>query len=428
MAIGARRLQRAQKATAPPVGPGGDLALPREAWHGGPAYYNQFSAAAARGWNNPNFFPFMMNPNSFEGNSQVAWDAQIINTYHGANPWSTWTNLPANNVNWMGDALESVYDGTMPANFAPWVAFAIEDEIDGTSEQPQTGLSRIGTQMSGFPTGTGRFVQANYTQRVLQSAWTKPGGGYWGQDFVNYPGVDVVCMDMYWYTLPNSSYNNYYVSGGDTVKGAGARAAGSYGACIRALRWLDAQDSHLKPIWMFIDLLSGSPGENFVRYIEPHELKAAVMSCITNGASGIAWFNNVASSTNYVANVSRTAQLNPGHVAVSRVQAAKEIRQFVESLAPVINSQSYVWNFGASTIDTMLKTYNGYAYIFAIPGTGGGSGPTLGSKTFQLPSGINSTTVEVVGESRNLTVNGNKQFTDTFAAEYTYHVYKISLT
>ncbi len=44
-----------------------------------------------------------------------------------------------------------------------------------------------------------------------------------------------------------------------------------------------------------------------------------------------------------------------------------------------------------------------------------------------MPAGINGTSVEVVGESRNLTVSGSKQFTDTFAAEYTYHVYKIAL-
>lgn len=71
----------------------------------------------------------------------------------------------------------------------------------------------------------------------------------------------------------------------------------------------------------------------------------------------------------------------------------------------------------------MLKTYNGHAYIFASVGTQ----HIMGSKTFQLPPGVGGTSVEVIGESRNLTVNGSKQFTDTFPQEYTWHVYRIAL-
>lgn len=423
----ARRAQRASKISVP--GGGSELDLPLEPWHGGSSYYDQFPAAAAYGWSSPSFFPFAMMPNSFIDNSEIVWDTRSANVYHEANEWSYWPGMADNNVSWMGSQLEaqSWLGGTMPMNYAPWVAYALQDEVDGIHENPQNGLNAIASQMASFPSGTGRFVFANYTQRVMQSIWTKPNGDYWGLDFVNYPGVDVVCIDMYWYTVPDTSYWNTYVPGGDTVKGPDARKAGSYGASIRALRWMDAQDGHLKPIWMYIENLSGSPGEQFVRYIEPLELKAAVMSCITNGASGIVWFNNVASSTHGVSNVSRAAQTQSGHPAISRVQAAKEIKEFVQALAPVINSQSYVWNFGASTIDTMLKVHEGYAYIFAIPGTGGGSGPTLGSKTFQLPAGINGISIEVIGESRNLTVNGSKQFTDTFPQEYTWHVYKVAL-
>ena len=406
----------------------GDLDLPREAWYGGSAYYSQFSAAASQGWNNASFFPFVMFPNSFIGNSEVGWDARSANVYHGANEWSTWQNMSSNGMTWIGGQLETREDlgGPMPANYPGWVGYAVEDEIDGTRDNPVNGLADASAQVASFnASATGRFVFANYTQRILQDAWVKPGGGFWGADFVNLPGVDVVCIDMYWYTIPDSSFYNGYVSGGDTIKGPGARMAGSYGACIRATRWLDAQDGSLKPIWMYIENLSGSPGEQFVRYIEPAELKAAVMSCITNGASGIVWFNNVASSTHYVANVSRTAQMDSESPAAARVRAAQEIKAFVESLAPVINTQSYVWDFGSSTIDTMLKTYDGYAYIFAVPGTGNGTGPTLGLKTFQLPSGVTGD-IEVIGESRSITPSGST-FTDTFANEYTWHVYKIAL-
>ena len=88
----------------------------------------------------------------------------------------------------------------------------------------------------------------------------------------------------------------------------------------------------------------------------------------------------------------------------------------------MINSQSYQYSFG-SGLDTMLKTYNGSAYVFSM--VDGSSSP--GSRTFALPAGVTGSTVEVVGENRTITVGANRTFTDTFAAESTYHVYKVSL-
>jgi hypothetical protein len=123
----------------------------------------------------------------------------------------------------------------------------------------------------------------------------------------------------------------------------------------------------------------------------------------------------------------------------------------IRSLAPVINTQSYVWNFSndgnaANNSDTMLKTYDGHAYIFAsiglnVTGTDPndcdiinlervckalGSNQSAGTKNFILPNGINGNTVEVVGEGRTIPIV-NGAFTDNFAAEYTHHVYKIKL-
>ena len=71
----------------------------------------------------------------------------------------------------------------------------------------------------------------------------------------------------------------------------------------------------------------------------------------------------------------------------------------------------------------MLKVKDGYAYIFA----GIGLKDTTGSKTFTLPSGVNGSTVEVVGEGRSVTLS-NGTFTDAFATEYAHHVYRIAVT
>lgn len=125
--------------------------------------------------------------------------------------------------------------------------------------------------------------------------------------------------------------------------------------------------------------------------------------------------------------------------------AVKAINAKVQSLAPVLNTQSYYnttytvngytyyrFTFNNGT-DTMLKTYNGYAYIFAGLGmkannasATSGTVDATGTKTFTLPAGVTGTSVEVVGESRNISVSGG-QFSDSFPQEYSYHVYKIAL-
>lgn len=67
----------------------------------------------------------------------------------------------------------------------------------------------------------------------------------------------------------------------------------------------------------------------------------------------------------------------------------------------------------------MLKVKDGSAYVFAM--TDGGSG----ERDFVVPFGL-SDSVEVVGEDRELQITGGK-FTDEFASESSYHVYKIAL-
>jgi hypothetical protein len=70
----------------------------------------------------------------------------------------------------------------------------------------------------------------------------------------------------------------------------------------------------------------------------------------------------------------------------------------------------------------MLKAHAGSAYVFAMCA----NGSTPGQRTCTLPAGVNGSTVEVVDENRTLPVSGGK-FTDTFAAEYTYRIYRITL-
>lgn len=416
MSISARRLQRSEQHISAPAG--GNLALPRVAWEGGPAFWQQFSKASAVGWADPSFFPIVSFSNSFGSDAEIQWDASHgINVYHGLNPWSEYSKLLDYGMYYIGDPYADVYSSVMmPSSFNRWVGYNMPDEIDGTSGSGPTGLSNVTSLANGYRANNdGRFISANYTQMVVSTSFDP-----YGAQFVNHSGVDAVGIDMYWYTIPNASFGNVYVS---NVSGPSSpRSATSYGAMVRGLRQQDATDVNLKPIWMFIEMLSGSPGEQFVRYIAPDELKGAAMSSVINEARGLMWFNNVASQGYEVGNVLRQAQISgSGFVGFNQVEAMGQINNQVLSLAPVINTQSYVWNFGAN-LETMLKTYGGFAYIFAMCS----NGSTPGSRTFTLPSGINGTSVTVVDESRSLTVSAG-QFTDSFAAEYSYHIYRIAL-
>lgn len=414
----ARRLQMAGKTAGPTDGGAGALALPRIPWEGGNTYWQQFPKAAAYGWVDPNFFPIMINPAPFSSGAEIAWDkAQGINTYAGSlNEYTPWDLLETYGMSYLGSQYTDLYNGQMPANYAPWVGYLLDDETDGTYDPPQAGYDYLQSLVDQYRgTNDGRFLTTNFTQMTCLRDWP-----YKTQYVNNY--TDSVSLDMYWYTIPNSSYGNIYVPevGGPT----NPRSATSYGGMVRGLRAVDATDGKLQPIWMYIENLSGGPGEQFVRYIDPGEIKGAVISSIIAECRGIIWFNSAMSGPvngSTYGNVIRSAQVSPDATVTPRVQAMSDVNHQVTRLASVINTQSYVWSFAAD-LDTMLKVKDGFAYIFAM----GKNGSTPGSRTFTMPAGITGTSVTVVDESRTLTIAGGT-FTDSFPFEYSYHIYKIAL-
>ena len=168
-----------------------------------------------------------------------------------------------------------------------------------------------------------------------------------------------------------------------------------------------------KPNWVFVETARPFLNEAGAGTITPNQISGAVWSAIIHGARGIAYFqhnNNGVCGTYSLVDCSQTLK-----------DAVRTINTKIANLAPVLNTQSYLWDFRAGA-DTMLKVKDGYAYIFA----GVGLKDTPGSKTFTLPSGVNGSTVEVVGESRSISVSNGK-FTDVLATEYAHHVYKVSL-
>ena len=155
--------------------------------------------------------------------------------------------------------------------------------------------------------------------------------------------------------------------------------------------------------------------------ITPAQIRGAAMNSVIHEARGLIWFNQAMDEGGacQTGNAIRAAQTNPAWACAPHIEAMGQVNNFILSLAPVLNTQSYQWTFGPN-LDTMLKVKDGYAYIFAM--TSG----TAGSRQFTLPPEITGTSVEVIGENRSLPVS-NQGFTDSFAQESTYHVYRIRI-
>jgi hypothetical protein len=104
------------------------------------------------------------------------------------------------------------------------------------------------------------------------------------------------------------------------------------------------------------------------------------------------------------------------------VNAIASINAQISALAPVLNRPTVangvsVSDMGTTPISTMVKSYNGSTYVFAVAMLNNG-----GTATFSLPN-IQTGTVTVLDESRDLALSGGA-FRDVFAG-YDVHLYRI---
>jgi hypothetical protein len=179
----------------------------------------------------------------------------------------------------------------------------------------------------------------------------------------------------------------------------------------------------IKPNWVFVESARPFIWEEGSETIGLEEMEGATWNALIHGASGLAWFQHNNDFTAESGNMSVYSIVSAPAPRRNKVIA---INDQVMRMAPVLNTQSYVWNFGTG-LDTCLKVQGGYAWIIAMPLPLTGNGPAAsGSRTFTLPPGIAGTTVTVFDESRTIPVVAGA-FTDTFAAEYDHHIYRISL-
>ncbi|MGO9080044.1 MAG: hypothetical protein ACLQDY_13525 [Streptosporangiaceae bacterium] len=387
-------------------------ALRRVPWDGGPRYWARWPATAASGWTNPAFFPIVSWFDGISSNSEVRYDkAHGFNTYMGVDTATPYQLFVHNHVYLIGDRLND-----MPAHGVKnWVGYFLADEADGYSP-PSAGLAYLRSLRKKLPSN--RFVWANFSSSVV-SRYMKPSDA---KAFVN-DFTNVVSLDMYWYTIPFCSNKPYLPEFIVPIRRATCRTASSYGAMVDALRQLVAAGRKSQAVWAFAEILNGGPGGGpFVANIRPAELRGAVMNSIINEARGIVYFNQSLNGPCQGSNIIRQSQYQPGFCGAAQVAAAGVVNNQIHALARVLNTQSYVWRFG-SGLDTMLKVYHGSAYIFAM--VNGSSSP--GKRQFTLPPGVNGKRVQVLFEHRWLPVR-NDRFQDNFAAEYSYHIYRVPLS
>jgi hypothetical protein len=405
------------------------LKLPKVAWEGGPRYWNQW--ASTRPWANPAFFPIGVWYESVTIQQNIDLDkAAGLNTYVELTADSNAT-LIRNAGMW------SVSDTALAGYGTETVGWLLADEADmfyKSGNDPWTGVDGWNTCIPVQSHG-GKCGYTVLAKKKTQRPWTPHYANlgkdvlFWDNDahaaaFVN-GYTDWVSIDEYWYSDTAACVRS---QGGRRIHGSGrispnshtpeltpaeCHRAANYGVTVDRARALDATDGKLQPIWAFVEV--GHPTKDAkTPPITGPQIKGAAMSSLIHGARGIVYFNHSfgGSCTSYhVLRESCGAAVRPHVIAIN---------QQISRLAPVLNTQSLQWTFGVN-LDTMLKqTPDGTAYIFAM--TKGGVAP--GPQTFTLPSPLTAATVTVVDENRILPVTGGS-FTDSFSAEYSYHIYKI---
>lgn len=404
-------------------------------WEGGSNYWAQFSKANATGWTDPAFFPISV----FFGKADPTHVASLkdagINLCMGVE--HSPETFPLTNVTSQGIyAMPGVQEWT-PAevgNNNMAVSWFVSDEVemgmgspgdldgDGNPDDEDDCLIQQQQQLGGLARSynDGRFLHANFGNGILRTFWTP-------NTMDDHEALmDSSSADKYTYTSPDvANIIDGIHDAPDWPNGTPVPRAYSYGWQADQMKRFQ-NPANSKPVWTFVETARPYLNEPGAATITPDQMEGAVWSALIHEARGNAYFqhnNDNAYGGNY-----SIVDIPAVHAKVKAVNAK------VQSLAPVLNSQSYYnttvvvngytyyrFTFSNGT-DTMLKSYNGNAYIFA----GLGMGHATGSKTFTLPAGVTGTTVTVVGESRTIPVSGG-QFSDSFAAEYTHHVYQIAL-
>lgn len=412
-------------------------ALPRVPWEGGPAYYASFPQAVASGMTDPAFFPIAVDFESVTSQGNIDTDKA-----YGANMYVRLTSdsdLALIRSNGMVTLHQTDTTATPGNETVGWTA---SDELDVSGPQGwATGatfdnLHAEWQVVESFAGADGRMRYTNYSKPVAfneadalcrvyvngtdTASPARLPGATDGRAF----SFDMTSLDVYYYTLFLSRFdkNNLNALGCPDSLIRRAINYGKYG--VNRIRVRQAMESppNYQPVYTFVEVVNQMTGAETaaegIPVTDPTDaqIAGAVWGSLIYEARGIIYFvhdfNHSGSFHNLRDNINNRT---PGVTALNAQ---------VKRLAPVLNTQSYVWEFD-STVKTMLKSHGGFAYIFAMSHAQDPHDTT--ARTFTLPAGMPSHgTAEVVDEARTIPVSGSA-FSDSFAAESSYHIYKIEL-
>lgn len=338
------------------------------------------------------------------------------------------------------------------------VAFAGPDEADMHDPTNPNDVGNYNTLLAELAKikATGKMGYVNYGSLITMGHGSPAVAP---EVYANLDGFFPWTADLYFYSVGNETYthlNTYWDLSRDQC-----RRACNYGALIERQRGMLKTP---RPIWGIIELAhpndtpdAGGPN--------PNQVEGAVWGSLIGGARGIEWFHhsfvgstayptwsattdyqisqNVAyngkyyyaalkpavgeepTDTSYTwvrftnnsgANVSVESARHP-----DLLPRISKIRSDVNAVAPAIYSPTTPHLCHKSIYSTYrANTSDGKKYIIAMPGL---KAPNGGTFSMYLPKGEAPTSIEVVGEGRTITPSGGT-FTDTFAAEYSHHVYR----
>jgi hypothetical protein len=439
------------------VAGGGELSLSRVPWEGGPAYWTvaqngaMMTKAEAAGWSDPSFFPiciFLMKVDSGHPQAYVDLGVNTAMAAEDESPGVDLTQINSSGI-WVLATPDNPNSPPDPGDQTGWdysdigeaaqvVGWFLCDEPDmnyagfiGTNDQFGWLASVQQLSATADARGDGRFKFANFGNGVLNTFWSPLTLA----DMV--AELHGFAVDKYPYTSADVRFiygqsQDWADACGLTVDTQAARDAAlssaAYGWMVKQMRETFQDPENLKPHWGFVEVKHPKLNEAGSRIILHAEMEGACWNAICNEARGISYFDHFGDAGWPATDPNTgTTTTTESRTLVDGPQtykdAAEAINAKVTEMAPILNTQSYVFDFGPARVTTMLKAKDGFAYIFACIGPGG----STGSKTFTVTgSGITGTNVEVLHEARSLTISGG-QFSDTFANEYSYHIYKVTI-
>ncbi len=409
-------------ATGSPAPPpaGGVLDLPRVPWEGGPAYYSSFARSNAAGWDEAGFFPIGVWYEGVYSQADIDKDKGVgLNTYVMLTNGSDMDLIERNGMfamttesrrdtggettSWLINDEVDMWGG---AGNGTWTGKYPGEGHPCTSGRYDCGFDVMDRLSARLPADDGRMRYANFGKGIM----------FWQSDadasrFVN-NYTTVVSNDVYWYTDPNVCYS---ASEGPAigVTRDTCRRAANYGRTMDRMREVDAMDGKRQPVYAFVEVGHPFP-EDDLPTINRDQIAGAVVNSLIHEARGILYFNHNFGGPCISQHVLRDA------CGAAVRPAVAELNKRITGLAPVLNTQSYAWEFNPR-LDTMLKAHDGSYYVFAMPGRTGGTG----EQKLTLPRGLSGATAEVLFENRRVPITGGT-ITDTFAQEFSYHIYKIT--